>query len=61
MSYQQILQMCKVKEINEIEMEGGYFKTPEKELDRPKNSNYVTKDEYLRVVRENEIVLRISN
>lgn len=54
LSYQQILQMCKTKEIDAIETEGGHFKIPPKELDRFKNKDYVTKEEYLNVVRENE-------
>lgn len=54
LSYSQVLQMCKTKEINALETEGGHFKIPPKELDRFKNNDYVTKEEYLRVVRENE-------
>lgn len=54
LSYQQVLQMCKSKEISALKTEGGHFKIPPKELDKFKNSNYVTKDEYLKVVRENE-------
>ncbi len=54
LSYQQVLQMCKNKEISALKTEGGHFKIPEKELDIFKNSGYVTKEEYLRVIRENE-------
>lgn len=54
LSYQQVLQMCKAKEINALETDGGHFKIPEKELDRFRNCDYVTKEEYLKVVRENE-------
>lgn len=54
LSYNQVLQMCKTKEINVLETEGGHFKIPPKELDRFKNSDYVTKEEYLKVIRENE-------
>lgn len=54
LSYQQVLQMCKAKEINALETEGGHFKIPPKELDKFKNSDYVTREEYLKVIRENE-------
>lgn len=54
LSYQQVLQMCKTKELNVLETEGGHFKIPEKEIERFKNSDYVTKEEYLKVIRENE-------
>ncbi|EDS78278.1 hypothetical protein CBC_0721 [Clostridium botulinum C str. Eklund] len=54
LSYQQVLQMCKTKEINALETEGGHFKIPPKELDKFTNSDYVSKDEYLKVIRENE-------
>ncbi|NFD76023.1 helix-turn-helix domain-containing protein [Clostridium botulinum] len=53
-SYNQVLNMCKRREINALKTDGGHFKIPEKELDRFKNSDYVTKEEYLRVIRENE-------
>lgn len=54
LSYNQVLQMCKTKEINALETEGGHFKIPPKELDKFKNSDYVTREEYLKVIRENE-------
>ncbi|MCY6958831.1 DNA-binding protein [Clostridium brassicae] len=54
LSYNQVLQMCKTKEINALETEGGHFKIPPKELDKFKNSDHVSKDEYLKVIRENE-------
>ncbi|WP_315117913.1 DNA-binding protein [uncultured Clostridium sp.] len=54
LSYQQVLQMCKAKEINALETEGGHFKIPPKELDKFKNNDYVSKKEYLEVIRENE-------
>ncbi|SQB33619.1 helix-turn-helix domain-containing protein [Clostridium cochlearium] len=54
LSYHQVLQMCKIKEINALSTEGGHFKIPPKELDRFKNSDYVTEEQYLEVVRENE-------
>lgn len=54
LSYQQVLQMCKSKEINALKTEGGHFKIPPKELDKFKNSNYVTKEDYLKIVKENE-------
>ncbi|WP_251861937.1 DNA-binding protein [Clostridium sp. Marseille-Q2269] len=54
LSYQQVLQMCKGKEINALRTEGGHFKIPPKELDKFKNSNYVTKEDYLQIIRENE-------
>lgn len=53
-SYEHVLQMCKTKEIESISTEGGHFKIPEKELDKFINKDYITKDEYLRVIRENE-------
>ncbi|EHN15806.1 helix-turn-helix domain-containing protein [Clostridium sporogenes] len=54
LSYNQILQMCKTKEINALKTEGGHFKIPPKELERFREHDYVTKEEYLKVIRENE-------
>ncbi|WP_129596677.1 DNA-binding protein [Anaerophilus nitritogenes] len=54
LSYGQVLQMCKEDELDVLKTEGGHFKIPEKELDRFRNRDYITKEEYLRVVRENE-------
>lgn len=56
LSYQQVLNMCKKKEINSVLTPGGQFKIPENELAKyvsPENG-YVSKEEYLKVVRENE-------
>jgi excisionase family DNA binding protein len=55
LSYGQVLLMCKKKEINTVVSPGGHFKIPEKELERfIKNEDYVSKEDYEKVVRENE-------
>ena len=54
LSCDHVLQMCKTKKIKALETEVGHFKIPEKELDRFTTKDYVTKEEYLRVVKENE-------
>lgn len=54
LSYQQVLNMCKSKKIEAISTNGGHFKIPEKELDKFTNNDYVAKEEYMKVVRENE-------
>lgn len=55
LSYQQVLHMCKLKQIDAVETAGGHFRIPEKELEIFKpNDEYVTRAEYERVIRENE-------
>ena len=55
LSYGQVLLMCKRKDINAVSSPGGHFKIPEKELDKFLNDNdYVSKEDYEKVVRENE-------
>lgn len=55
LSYDRVLLMCKSGEINAIETNGGHFKISEKELDKfLKNDSFISKEEYERVVRENE-------
>lgn len=51
----QVLQMCKIGEIETIKTEGGHFKIPEKELAKFKKPvEYISKGEYEEIVRENE-------
>lgn len=55
LSYNQVLLMCKKKDINTVTSPGGHFKIPEKELDKfLKDSDFVSKEDYEKVVRENE-------
>lgn len=55
LSYSQVLHMCKSNQIEAVETTGGHFKIPEKELEKYKpNNEYVSKEEYERVIRENE-------
>jgi excisionase family DNA binding protein len=55
LSYQQVLHMCKFNQIEAVKTSGGHFKIPEKELDKFfKPNGYVSKEEYERVIRENE-------
>lgn len=55
-SYDRILLMCKSMEIDSLKTKGGHFNIYDKELDRfvKSSDNYVTKEEYMKVVRENE-------
>ena len=57
--------MCKTGKVKALKTEGGHFKIPEKELDKFTTEDYATKDEYLRVVRDNErlktIILQLQN
>jgi excisionase family DNA binding protein len=65
LSYDHVLQMCKTGKVKALKTEGGHFKIPEKELDKFTTEDYATKDEYLRVVRDNErlktIILQLQN
>jgi len=65
LSYDHVLQMCKTGKVKALKTEGGHFKIPEKELDKFITEDYATKDEYLRVVRDNErlktIILQLQN
>lgn len=55
LSYAQALYMCKNGEIEAIKTRKGYYKIPEKELDKfAKRDDYVTKEKYEEVIRENE-------
>lgn len=55
LSYEQVLNMCKKGEIDAIKTTGGHFKIAEKELNKFKqDSTYVSKEEYMKVIRENE-------
>jgi uncharacterized protein (DUF488 family) len=62
-SYQQVLDMCKKNELdNVLQTRGGYYKIPEKNLDKYlKNDNFVTREEYEKVLRENEKLKVILN
>lgn len=52
LSYQQVLLMCKSGELKAIKTKGGHFKIRESEVDN--KQDYVSKEEYMKVVRENE-------
>ena len=56
LSYDRVLLMCKSDEIECLKSKGGHFNIYDKELDNFINNNdsYVTKEEYVEVVRENE-------
>ena len=55
LSYDHVLQMCKTKEIEAIRSKGGHFNIYDKELDKFKDDDgCVPKEEYLKVIRENE-------
>lgn len=55
LSYGQVLFMCKSNEINAIRTNRGHYKIPEKELDKfIKNDDYVSKEKYETILRENE-------
>ncbi len=54
-SYNQVLHMCKSGDLDTIKTDGGHFKIPEKELIKYKKpEEYVSKEEYEEVIRENE-------
>lgn len=56
LSYGAVLMMCKKNEINAVKTQGGQFKIFDKELKKYTNdcSEYVSREEYTKVVRENE-------
>lgn len=56
LSYQQVLIMCKKSELEDvIRTRGGYYKIPEKNLNKfLKDESYVSKEEYEQLIRENE-------
>ena len=55
LSYGQVLFMCKSNKIDAIRTNRGHYKIPEKELDKfIKNDDYVSKEKYEEVIRENE-------
>jgi predicted nucleotidyltransferase len=55
-SYQQVLDMCKKNEFSDVaQTRGGYYKIPEKNLDKYKhNFDYVPKEQYEKILKENE-------
>lgn len=56
LSYDQVLRMCKLNEIETIRSQGGHFKIPIRELDRftKKNESFISREQYEFVIRENE-------
>lgn len=55
LSYAQVLYMCKNNQIDAIRTNKGHYKIPEKEIDKfIKNDDYVSKEKYEQVIRENE-------
>lgn len=54
LSYEQVINMCKSNEIESYRTPGGYFKIPDKELSKFLKEDFISKEEYMRVVRENE-------
>lgn len=57
LSYDQVLVMCKKGEIKALKSPGGHFKIFSQEIERltsSKDNDYITKEEYMKVVRENE-------
>lgn len=55
LSYNQVLNMCKSDELKVVKTTKGQFKIADIELSKfTSNSEHVTKEEYLEVIRENE-------
>ena len=56
LSYDLVLRMCKLEEIQAVKTKGGHFKIPFMEVDRfiKPQQEYITKADYEAVVRENE-------
>lgn len=65
LSYSRVLQMCKTGEIeavNQNKASGSHFYIPEKELDKYYSKDgFVTKEEYEKVLRENEKLKTLLN
>lgn len=62
LSYAQVLFMCKKKEIDAIETNGGHYKIPESQLNKySQPEEYVSKEEYEKVIRENERLKTLLN
>lgn len=55
LSYNQVLTMCKDGEIATVKSPRGHFKIADTELDKYiKNDSYISKEDYEKVIRENE-------
>jgi len=55
LSYDQVLRMCKLGEIETIKSPGGHYKISDREVDRlTKKDDFISKEEYELVIRENE-------
>lgn len=55
LSYNQVLLMCKEGDIATVKSPRGHFKIADTELDKfIKNDNYISKEKYEALVRENE-------
>ncbi|MFT8313216.1 MAG: DNA-binding protein [Clostridium sp.] len=55
LSYNQVLEMCKDGELKTVRTNRGHFKISDIELDKfIKNDNYISKEKYEELIRENE-------
>lgn len=55
LSYQQVLIMCKKGDVETVKTRGGHFKIYESEIDKfINNQDVITREDYERVLRENE-------
>ena len=56
LSYDHVLRMCKLGEVETVKTQGGHFKIPLREVDRfiKPQQEYITRADYEAVVRENE-------
>ena len=66
LSYNQVLTMCKSKELEAIKTRGGHYKIPEIAAAKyTSNTELYTKEEYQKVVKENErlkaLIINIQN
>ena len=56
LSYDHVLRLCKLDEIETVKTQGGHFRIPLREVDRfiKPQQEYITRADYEAVVRENE-------
>jgi excisionase family DNA binding protein len=55
LSYNQVLTMCKDGELKTVRTNRGHFKISDIELDKfVKNDNFISREDYEKIVRENE-------
>jgi predicted site-specific integrase-resolvase len=60
-SYEQVINMCRSGKVESFRTPGGHYKIPDKELDKFLNPDFISRDEYMKVVRENEKLKTILN